>query len=192
MSTASRRAAVMAAVFLPCTLAAQQAPQTAQASAQKVQLMSKDQMIASALSAGPKNITQNAAVLGPGADGKMVELRPGTNGWTCLPDNPQTPGLDPMCFDAVGLKWAQAWMSHTAPAITQPGIAYMLAGGSDISATDPFATKTDHYISSPPHWMLLWAVDPKTSGLPTTPKTTGTWIMWAGTPYAHLMINQVP
>ena len=40
--------------------------------------------------------------------------------------------------------------------------------------------------------MILWPYDPGASGLPAKPKKTGTWIMWAGTPYAHLMINQVP
>jgi transposase len=28
--------------------------------------------------------------------------------------------------------------------------------------------------------------------LSVEPKQTGTWIMWSGTPYAHLMINQRP
>jgi hypothetical protein len=38
----------------------------------------------------------------------------------------------------------------------------------------------------------MWPFDPKTSGFPAEPKQTGTWIMWAGTPWAHLMINQRP
>jgi len=38
----------------------------------------------------------------------------------------------------------------------------------------------------------MWPFEPKTTGLPTTPAQTGTWIMWADTPYAHLMINQNP
>jgi hypothetical protein len=42
-----------------------------------------------------------------------------------------------------------------------------------------------------PHWMILYPV-PNSSGLPTTPKNTGTWIMYAGTPWAHLMINGKP
>lgn len=40
--------------------------------------------------------------------------------------------------------------------------------------------------------MIMWAFDPKTTGLRTTPSKKGSWIMFAGTPYAHLMINQVP
>jgi hypothetical protein len=70
----------------------------------------------------------------------------------------------------------------------------MLVGGSDIHADDPWAkiVPGQSFINSPPHWMVLWAFDAKTTGLSTTPSKKGTWLMWAGTPYAHLMINQVP
>jgi len=153
----------------------------------------KEALIKSALAAAPKHVAEHAAVVAAGADGKMVELRSGTNGFTCIPDEPDTPGKDPMCLDEQGMLFAKSLMSHAdRPANTAPGIGYMLQGGSDISATDPWAKSTSHYVASPPHWMLLWPVDAEKSGLPTTPKKTGTWIMWAGTPYAHLMINQVP
>lgn len=153
----------------------------------------KQALIESALAAAPEHVAADAAVVVPGADGKMLELRSGTNGFTCIPDNPETPGKDQMCLDEQGLRWAQSLMNHEEkPASTAPGIGYMLQGGSDISATDPWAKSTTSYVESPPHWMLLWPVDAKTSGFPTTPKKTGTWIMWAGTPYAHLMVNQVP
>jgi len=159
------------------------------------QKMDKEALIKSALSAAPAHVAKNAAVMAPGPDGQMMELRAGTNGFTCLPDQPETPGEDPMCLDPEAMLWAQSWMAHdAAPKNTAPGVAYMLAGGVDISATDPWAKATpgQKYIMSPPHWMMMWPFDPATSGLGTTPKSTGTWIMWAGTPYAHLMINQVP
>ena len=150
-------------------------------------------LIRSALAAGPRSISEHAAVIAPNAEGKMEELRPGTNGWTCMPDQPQSPGLDPMCLDPHAMKWAQSLMNHEAtPANTSPGIVYMLQGGSDISATDPWQEKTDHFVASPPHWMIVYPFDAAQSGLPTTPKKSGAWIMWAGTPYAHVMINQVP
>jgi len=159
------------------------------------QQMDTDALIKSALAAAPADVAKGAAVIAPGPDGQMVELKAGTNGFTCLPDQPETPGKDPMCLDAQGMIWAQSWMAHDpAPKNTAPGIAYMLAGGSDISATDPWAQPTPghKFIESPPHWMIMWPFAAKASGLSTTPKKTGTWIMWAGTPYAHLMINQVP
>jgi hypothetical protein len=39
--------------------------------------------------------------------------------------------------------------------------------------------------------MIMWPFEAG-SGLAGTEKQNGTWIMWAGTPYAHLMINQKP
>jgi hypothetical protein len=40
--------------------------------------------------------------------------------------------------------------------------------------------------------MLMWAFDPAASGLPTKENPAGVYIMFAGTPYAHLMIYQNP
>ena len=166
---------------------------TASATKSVVKKMSNAELIRSALSAGPREISEHAAVIAPDANGKMAEIHAGTNGWTCIADEPDTPGLDPMCLDKQSMKWVQSLMSHAAkPANTAPGIIYMLQGGSDISATDPFATTTDHFVESPPHYMIMWPYDAKATGFSTTPKKTGTWIMWAGTPYAHLMINQKP
>ena len=166
---------------------------SASAAKAKVKKMSNAEIIRSALSAGPREISEHAAVVAPDASGKMAEIRSGTNGWTCMADEPDTPGLDPMCLDKQSMMWAQSLMSHAPkPTNTAPGIIYMLQGGSDISATDPYATKTDHFIESPPHYMIMWPYDAKATGFSTTPKKTGTWIMWAGTPYAHLMINQKP
>jgi hypothetical protein len=152
-------------------------------------------LIHQALAAAPAHIAKNAAVIAPSADGKMTQLRAGTNGFTCMPDNPASPGNDPMCVDRNGMKWVEAYVSHASkPQNDAPGLAYMLRGGSDISANDPWAKPeaSTKFVTSPPHWMVLWPFDAEESGLPTTPKKTGAWIMWAGTPYAHLMINQVP
>jgi hypothetical protein len=157
--------------------------------------MDKDALIKSALAAAPAHIAKDAAVVAPGADGKLTQIKAGTNGFTCLPDHPSTPGKDPMCVDQQGMLFVESWANHDAkPKNTAPGLAYMLQGASDISATDPWATPAPghQFVASPPHWMIFWPYDPKTSGLSTTPKKDGTWIMWAGTPYAHLMINQTP
>lgn len=159
------------------------------------QAMNKDALIKSALAAAPANIASGAAVIAPGPDGKMVQLKAGTNGFTCLPDQPETPGKDAMCLDPQAMIWAQSWMAHDpAPKNTAPGVAYMLSGGSDISANDPWAkiVPGQKFIESPPHWMIMWPFTAQETGFSTTPSKKGTWIMFAGTPYAHLMINQVP
>ena len=72
-----------------------------------------------------------------------------------------------------------------------PGIEYMLAGATQRSDSDPF-DKTDPPIKIGPHWMILWPFDPKTSGLPTVHKATGAYIMYAGTPWAHVHVMGAP
>jgi hypothetical protein len=146
--------------------------------------------IASATSAGPSDITANATIADFGADNKIVVLRKGTNEWTCFPDNPMTPGADPICADKSWQQWFDAWMAKKPPAVKQIGIAYMLQGGSDASNTDPFAEKPaagKSWINTPAHMMILLP-DPKQ--LDSYPGTVskGAFIMFKGTPYAHLML----
>jgi hypothetical protein len=38
------------------------------------------------------------------------------------------------------------------------------------------------------HWMIMWPFDAKATGLPTTHRDTGAYIMWAGPPYAHVHV----
>lgn len=152
----------------------------------------KQDKIKRALSAAPADIAKAAKVVDVDEQGKMTVLREGSNGFTCVPGHPAVVGDVAMCADAAAMQWVNDFIAHKPkPTNTQPGVIYMLAGGTDWSATDPFATSGTP-IKEPPHWMIMWPFDPKVSGLPTTAKQTGTWIMYAGTPWAHLMINQRP
>jgi len=183
-----RSAALVVIVLAALAAAAPQKPAAPFTAEQQAAL------IKSALSAAPKAIAEHATVLAPGPDGKMAVIQTGTNGFYCFPDDPATPGNDPACGDAEAMKWFDSWGAHAdKPANTSPGIIYMLAGGSDASNTDPFAkaTKDTKWVTTGPHWMLMWPVDAK-SGFSTTPQKSGTFIMFAGTPYAHLMINGKP
>ena len=146
---------------------------------------------ASAQSAAPSSISADATVIQVAADGTMTELRKGTNGWTCMPDNPQTPGKDPMCMDANALKWAQAWMAHKPPPANNVGLMYMLQGGSDASNIDPFGDKPTNgkWVDTGPHVMVVGA-ESLNKLYPATadPDTTKPYVMFGGTPYAHMMI----
>lgn len=149
-------------------------------------------LIASATSAAPRAIGDNASVVQM-TDKGMVTLRKGTNGWTCMPDDPGTPGTDPMCVDENGWLWAAAWMDHKDPPADKPGMAYMLQGGSDASNVDPYATRPDGkgWVSTGPHVMILSATAAKASGYPAgqkDPDTSKPYVMFAGTPYAHIML----
>ena len=65
----------------------------------------------------------------------------GSNGWTCLPDRPTTPGNDPWCVTAAWLNFLQAYVNQTEPTYTELGFAYMMQGDTPVSNADPFATE---------------------------------------------------
>ena len=147
---------------------------------------------ASAQSAAPSAIASSASIVTVDAKGAMQTIRKGTNGWTCMPDNPVTPGPDPMCFDENAGKWVQAWISHKPPPENVVGLMYMLEGGTDASNTDPYATKPtaeNNWVKTPPHIMVVGSKDILQSHpAGAKPDTAVPYVMWAGTPYAHLMI----
>lgn len=148
--------------------------------------------VKSALSAAPAAIAADASVVAPNPDGTMKVLREGKNGWTCMPDRPSTPGPDPMCMDANGMKWAEAWIGHKTPPADNVGLMYMLAGGTDASNTDPYATAPANgadWIKTGPHVMIVGA-DSLNKLYPSgdKPDTTKPSVMFGGTPYAHIMM----
>ncbi len=152
-----------------------------------------DAQIQRALAAGPQWIRADATVATLDAKGDTTVLRQGTNGFVCLPGTPGVIGDDPMCADPQAMLWIKSLMAHAPkPANTEPGVIYMLQGGSGYSDTDPYAMTGPTVLRDPPHWMLMWPFDPKTTGLPDHRVSTGSWIMFAHTPYAHLMILQQP
>lgn len=110
-----------------------------------------DQMkIPRALSAAPKEVVRSAKVVEIDAHGKMIVLREGTNGFTCMPGNPQAVGDPAMCMDGPSMLWAADFKAHKPkPTHTVPGITYMLAGATQRSDSDPYDT-TSPPITVPP------------------------------------------
>jgi hypothetical protein len=148
-------------------------------------------MIKSAMAAAPDALSSAATIAAMDESGQMRTLKAGTNGWTCMPDLPTTPGADPMCLDANGMAWVHALLSKTDPPKGKIGFGYMLVGGSDASNSDPFAMKPAEggtWIDTGPHVMVLGGVD-QFAGYPTTSANTKMpYVMFPNTPYAHLMI----
>ena len=147
--------------------------------------MTNAEKIRVATSAGPADIAKGATIMDMGADGKMVELRKGTNGWMCMAQP------EAMCLDKQWQNWADAWMSKKDPKITGTGVAYMLHGDEGASNTDPFATgktATNNWVVSGPHIMVLTSDPKQLDALPTDWHNGGPWVMWKGTKYAHIMV----
>ena len=147
--------------------------------------------IARAMSAAPPSVAKNATIMAMTDDGKMTQLRAGTNGWMCLVEADGTP----MCLDKEWQAWADGWMNKKDPQVKSIGLAYMLKGDAGASNTDPYAKKgtaDNQWVVSGPHVMVIL---PDTSGLdslPTDPWNGGPWVMWKGTKYAHIMLPTVP
>jgi hypothetical protein len=157
--------------------------------------MTDEEMIKSALSAAPESIAKNAAVITFDASGKPRTLREGTNNFTCIPDDPSNPFPDPNCVDKNGLEWVMALVNKTEPPKGKVGFGYMLQGGTTPSNVDPSATKPPEgmdWMQEPPHVMVFnYGGEAAIQDYPKPGEKadmTQPWVMWAGTPYEHLML----
>ena len=148
------------------------------------------QKIALAMSAGPTEIARHATIIDMTDMSKPKQLRAGTNGWVCYAMIDE-----PMCLDKEWQKWAQAWISKSDLKISGTGIGYMLRGDKGASNTDPYATgptADNQWVVAPPHIMVLYQDSKMLDSYPTDPKSGGPWVMWKGTPYAHVMVPVSP
>lgn len=165
---------------------------TANAQQHNMSAMTDEEIIKSAMSAAPSTIAKDATIISIDAGNQIRTVRSGKNNFTFMPDNPATPGPDPMCGDQNAMEWATAWINHEEPPVNKVGFMYMLAGGTDASNTDPYADKPDtsnNWIQTGPHVMVVGAKNMMT-GYPRSPKpdTSQPYVMWPDTPYEHLMI----
>jgi hypothetical protein len=153
---------------------------------------SDEGLIKSAMSAAPPAISKDATIIDLSAGGKIRTIRKGAGNFTCMADNPETPGPDPMCADQNAMEWINAWINKREPPQQKVGFMYMLAGGTDASNTDPYAqkpTESNNWISTGSHVMIVGAKG-MMEGYPRDPKpdTSKPYVMWPGTPYEHLMM----
>jgi hypothetical protein len=139
-----------------------------------VSVESSEIQMARAIAAGPKEITDQARIMGTDAEGNRIVLREGNNDFICQPGKPQFVAQPATCYTTNA----------------KPRITYMLAGATQRSISDP-DDKTSTPLAIGPHWMIMMPFDPKTTGLPVT-YNTGAYIMWAGTRSAHLHIMGRP
>ena len=152
--------------------------------------------------AAPEFIAGGATVYdGPGGN----LLREGTNGWTCLPANPR--GMSdpengwvdaheamPACGDAEFFKWVTAYFNQTIPGdvMEKDGYAWMLHGDMGEDNTKPLVLNKEdaaegHWIESGPHLMRMPKDPASLDGMTTDFNSGEPYVMFAGTPYAHVM-----
>lgn len=161
-----------------------------------------DEQIAAAVLPLPADARAGATVLGYGADGKLITLRKGTGSMTCLADDPKAQGFHVACYhdsmepfmargrelrtsgvtgtqvDSVRFREAKA---GTLKLPSHPASLYSLTGGT----FDP-ATKT----APGARWLYVVYIPYATSattGISDKPQENAPWLMFPGTPKAHIM-----
>jgi hypothetical protein len=168
------------------------------------QLPAPDQQIAAAVLALPESMRASATVLGYRTAGALTELRKGSNGMTCLADDPESPAFHVACYHeslepfmargralrAQGVKGGLVDSTRfkeikdgTLKMPTTPAALYSLSGGA--GSWDP-ATNTVKE-GRALYVVYIAGATAASTGLPTQPAPGLPWIMFPGTPKAHIM-----
>lgn len=193
-----------ALVVLPAALGAQATP--AAASAPVAPRLTTEQQIAAATLALPAELRAGASVLGYDAGGKLVSLRAGKNGMTCLAPNPAAEGFQSACYHdslepfmargrqlrAQGVKGPQVDTVRFAEAKSGklalpkgPAALYQVFG--EPGAYDPATNSVKN--GSPLFVLYIPYATESSTGLEAKPMKGTPWIMFPGTPKAHLMFT---
>jgi len=159
--------------------------------------MTDDEQIELARSAAPSSISKDATIMIVDKDSRYKKVITGSNGFTCYSDLDKIDRPVPSCMDAAAVQW---WNDFThnepKPGNTVPGVAFMAKGAlrweKDGKIFMDWHTPGTKRIEEPPHWLIFWPFDPKLTKLPTYPGKFGSYIMYDGTPWSHMMIYQDP
>ena len=161
--------------------------------------------ISGALSPAPANLKDGARVFGFDESGVMVELRKGTNEFTCLADKPGDDRFHASCyhnslepFMARGRALRSEGKGRdesrdirkmeieagTLPMPTHPTALYQLFGAKDALNMESGEVSN----TNPLYVMYIPYATTETTGLSTEPLREGSpWLMDAGLPWAHIM-----
>lgn len=161
-------------------------------------------LVSSAVLAAPSSLRDGAEVRAWTPHDRLVTLRPGTNGLICLADRPGDErfaaacyheGLEP--FMERGRELSRAGVSGTARnearwaeiragALPMPDAAMVYNLGFPTDDFDP--ATVDPATGGRLHAIYMAGATPESTGLPATPGD-GPWLMFPGTPSAHVMIS---
>lgn len=163
-----------------------------------------EQQIAAAVSALPAEERAGASVLGYDAASKLVTLRKGTGQMTCLGHDPKEETFHVACYHnsmepfmargralrESGVTGAQVdsvrfreVRSGKLPMPKTPATMYQYFGGSFDAATGQVTGAQVLYV------VYIPFATSKTTGLSAKPSATAPWIMFPGTPKAHIMFT---
>ncbi|MBI2795327.1 MAG: hypothetical protein HYX65_01305 [Gemmatimonadetes bacterium] len=164
------------------------------------------EQVAGAVLSLPEAMRAGARVLGYGTDGKLVQLRPGTNDMTCLADEPGDDRFHAACYansmepfmargrelrlqgvkgDQVDTVRFKEVKEGKLKLPTQAAALYQLFAKSSQwdAATGKLTGAQRLYVVYVPY------ATTQTTGLSTQPQKDGPWLMLPGTPKAHIMFQ---
>ena len=148
----------------------------------------KQALIESALSAAPPTVAETATV----KDRKGNVLKEGSGAYTCF--GREGAGQSPICVDEVWAGWLDAFVNKKPFTASKVGVSYMLAGDfpdagvSNIDPDEKEPTADNQWIVEGPHLMILMPDPAQLDAFPAEPGSGDPYIMWKGTPYAHIMV----
>ena len=97
-----------------------------------------------------------------------------------------------MCLNVPGLNFRDALMNKKKPTYTQVSIGYMLQDDTPVCNTGPYAKEPkpgDDWVEGVgAHIMVLVPDVSALKNMPMNSKNGGPWMMWADTPYAHVIV----
>lgn len=161
-------------------------------------------LVSSAVLAAPAALREGAEVRGWTSDGRLATLRPGTNGLICLADRPGDERFAAACYHETlepfmerGRELSRAgvqgtarnearWAEIRAGTLPMPAAAMVYNLGFPTEEFDP--ATIDPATGRRLHALYISGATPESTGLPATPGD-GPWLMFPGTPSAHVMIS---
>lgn len=160
-------------------------------------------LVATATLAAPAPLREGAEVRGWTADDRLVRLRDGSNGLICLADRPGDGEFAAACYHASlepfmergrellrdGVRGMERnevrWQEIEAGEIPMPPMAMVYNIGYESEDIDP--ATFDPATASRLHALYVPGATTEATGISTQPGD-GPWLMFAGTPSAHLMV----
>ena len=172
--------------------------------AQAVTVAPASTQIAAAVTPLPDELKADAAVLGYVTPGKLVSLRDGKNDMICLAPEPGAKAFHSACYHkamepfmargrslrAGGVKGAQVDTVRFADVKSgrlkvpaQPSMLYQIFGGTFDEGTGKVTGGSWLYITYMPYATTT------STGLTSKPSDKSPWLMFPGTPKAHIMFS---
>ena len=167
----------------------------------EAQVSNPDVQIAQALAAAPSEQAEGARVLGYADDGSVVEIRAGSNDLVCLSDNPADDRFSSSCYhESLEAYFARGRSLDAEGAAREDRYRIrfeeMEAGtlaSPVMSATQYIFDGTWNEETGEAQGQIRWVIyvpgaTPESTGLSAQPIEGGPWLMFPGTPGAHIMI----